>query len=321
MERERPPFDASRRRWILQVSTTLGLAAAGLPGRALAAGQSAAAGEDERIAKIVEKAKDAGIAPFGVSRTAHFLGLGDAPDGFRDEALDVCEKLARVFLKQLRDRGFEIDYPAERMIVVVLKDATSYGAFVGGVPMLNVGGHFDMDADRLVVFDFRGDDAPGAARTNTFALAHETTHLLSYHTGLLTLSKDPGKCVGEGVAAYFEMWRPTGNAAVGRVNQPRLDSIRKAARQEGAEWIDTARLLTTDALFDDEKRAQQAYGQAWLMMYHLLSSRSLWPKVVEWFGDLRAGSADRVATLEKNLGPIAKLDDNLRRLGRELVRG
>lgn len=321
MDRQRTPFEFSRRQWLYQASTALGLASSGLSTPCRAAESPAATGEDERIGKIVEKAKDAGIAPFGVSRSTHYLGVGNAPDEFRREALEVCEALGRVFVKQLRDRGFKIDYPDERMMVVILKDATSYGAFVGGVPMLNVGGHFDMDSDRLVVFDFRPDSAPGAARTNTFALVHETTHMLSYHTGLLTLARAPGKCVSEGVATYFEMWRPSGNAPVGRINQPRLDSIRRASRQDAAEWIDTAKLLTTDVLFDEEKTAEQAYGQAWLLTYHLLSSRSLWPKVVDWFGDLRAGSDDRVATLEKHLGPIAKLDDSLRRLGRELVRG
>ncbi|WP_165073494.1 DUF1570 domain-containing protein [Paludisphaera rhizosphaerae] len=321
MDRQQTNLDLSRRQWLYQASAALVLASSGLSTSSQAADPPAAPGEDERIGKIVEKAKDAGIAPFGVSRSTHFLGVGNAPDDFRAEALEVCEGIGRVFLKQLRDRGFKIDYPTERMMVVILKDATSYGAFVGGVPMLNVGGHFDMDSDRLVVFDFRADAAPGAARTNTFALVHETTHMLSYHTGLLTLARDPGKCVSEGIAAYFEMWRPTGNAPVGRINQPRLESIRRASRQDAVEWIDTAKLLTTDALFDEEKTAEQAYGQAWLMMYHLLSSRSLWPKVVDWFGDLRAGSSDRIATLEKHLGPIAKLDDSLRRLGRELVRG
>jgi hypothetical protein len=57
-------------------------------------------------------------------------------------------------------------------------------------------------------------------------------------------------------------------------------------------------------------------------MYHLLTaSRSQWPDVVKWFDAMRAQAGDRVATLEKHLGPVAKLDEKLRRLGRELVRG
>src|SRR5690606_9347007 len=106
----------------------------------------------------------------------------------------------------------------------------------------------------------------------------------------------------------------------GRINRPRLEAIRAASRSS-VDWIDTARLLTEDALFDAPDTAQLAYGQAWLLMYHLLTtSRSLWPEVVGWFDDMRTQTGDRVATLEKRLGPVEKLDATLRRLARELTR-
>lgn len=314
---DRPNLDTSRRAWIALSLGTLGLGSFGRRGAA------ADAGEDARVARLEEQAKKAGLGRLATSRTDHFLGVGDAPEGFRREALGVCEALGKVFVKHLRDRGFRVDFPADRMMVVVLKDSISYGALVGETPGKDVGGHFDLDADRLVVFDFRPHQPPGtgAERINTFTLVHETTHLLAYNTGLLALDRDPGKCVAEGVAAYFEMWRKTANVPVGRINRPRLEAIR-AASQSGAEWIETSRLLVEDALFDDPATAQLAYGQAWLLMYHLLTaSRSQWPDVVKWFDAMRAQAGDRVATLEKHLGPVAKLDEKLRRLGRELVRG
>lgn len=316
MTPDRHDPDPTRRAWL-----ALGLGSLGLG--SLAGRGSAADADDARVAKLEEQAKKAGIGPFAASRTDHFLGVGDAPERFRKEALGVCEALGKVFVKHLKDRGFRVDFPADRMSVVVLKDSISYAALVGEAPGKDVGGHFDLDADRLVVFDFRPDQPPGtgAERINTFTLVHETTHLLSYNTGLLALDRDPGKCVAEGVATYFEMWRRTANVPVGRVNRPRLEAIRVASRS-GAEWIDTARLLTEDAVFDDPGTAQLAYGQAWLLMYHLLTaSRSLWPDVVKWFDDLRAHADDRVATLEKHLGPVARLDEKLRRLGRELTQG
>jgi hypothetical protein len=313
---DRLDFDPSRRAWLALSLGALGLGAASR--RAIAAD----AAEDARIAKLEERAKKAGIEPFGVSRTENFLGVGDAADGYRREALGVCEALGKVFVKHLRDRGFRVDLPADRMMVVVLKDSESYGALVGQAPGEDLGGHYDLDSNRLVVFDFRPGQPPGsgAERINTFTLVHETTHLLAYNTGLLALDRDPGKCVAEGVATYFEMWRKTANVPVGRVNRPRLDAIRAATRA-GDDWIDLPRLLTQDALFDDPDTAQLAYGQSWLLMYHLLTaSRSLWPAIVGWFDDMRTASGDRVAILEKRLGPVDKLDDTLRRLARELMR-
>ncbi len=316
MTHDRPDLDVSRRAWI-----SLSLAAMGLVANARPA-FGADDDEDARIAGLEGRARKAGIAPLGVSRTDHFLGVGDAPPRFRDEALGVCEALGKVFVKHLRDRGFDVDFPARRMTVVILKDADSYAAMAGDAPGKAVGGHYDLDADRLVVFDFRpGRPAgSGAERINTFTLVHESTHLLSYDAGLLALDGDPGKCVAEGVAAYFEMWRKSVSAPVGRVNRPRLEAIRAATRV-GGKWIDTVRLLTEDALFDDPDSAQLAYGQAWLLTYHLLTaSRSLWPDVVKWFDAMKTRSGDRVATLEKYLGPVDKLDAALRRLGRELLR-
>ncbi|WP_337174873.1 DUF1570 domain-containing protein [Paludisphaera sp.] len=313
---DRPEFDSSRRAWL---ALTLGTMTLGTgPRRAFGADGA----EDARISKLEERAKKAGIAPFRVSRTENFLGVGDASDGYRREALGVCEALGKVFVKHLRDRGFRVDLPADRMMVVVLKDSESYGALVGQAPGDELGGHYDLDSNRLVVFDFRPGQSPGsgAERINTFTLVHETTHLLAYNTGLLALDRDPGKCVAEGVATYFEMWRKTVSVPAGRVNRPRLDAIRDATRA-GDAWIELSRLLTEDSLFDAPDTAQLAYGQSWLLMYHLLTaSRSLWPEVVGWFDDMRTQTGDRLAILEKRLGPVDKLDEKLRRLARELSR-
>lgn len=323
MPRDRSSIRPSRREWIAMGLGTLGLASASRS--AFGAGADSAAAEEALIADLETRAKAAGIAPFGVSRTERFLGVGNASAGFREEALGVCEALGAVFVKHLKARGFRIDFPDRRMTVVVLRDSISYGALAGEAPGKGVGGHYDLDSDRLVVFDFRPDHPPGAGaeRVNTFTLVHETAHLLSYDAGLLARDRDPGKCVAEGVATYFEAWRKSANAPVGRINRPRLEAIRAASRS-GAEWIDLGRLLTEDALFDDPDTAQLAYGEAWLLAYHLLTaSRSLWPNVVNWFDDMRtkARPGDRVATLERRLGPVGKLDETLRRLGRELVRG
>ncbi|MDG3003046.1 DUF1570 domain-containing protein [Paludisphaera mucosa] len=327
MTRDLAECNGSRRDWIYRATATLGLSALGVPPLcdrlSNAEEPPPAAGEPERIAKIEAQAKHAGVTPIGVSRTTHFLGVGNASGPFRKQALEICEALGRVFLKHLRDRGFRVVYPDRRLMVVVLRDAISYGSLVGEAPGKDVGGHFDLDADRLVVFDFRPDQGVGgtAERINTFTLVHETAHLLTFNTGLLAADPEPAKCITEGLATYFEMWRLASKAPVGRINQPRLIAIRDALKA-GEPWISTKSLMTEDALFDDPKTAQLAYGQSWLMMYHLLSSRSIWPNVVDYLADLRTnGRGGRVAMLEKHLGPIATLDDRLRTLGRDLVRG
>ena len=106
-------------------------------------------------------AKKAGLGPFSNSHTEHFLGLGDADDRFRATALKICESLAPVFLQHFRDKGFELALPKNRMTVITLKGRESYQAFTGEDPGTIGGGHYDLDTNRLVMFDFRPDGKAG----------------------------------------------------------------------------------------------------------------------------------------------------------------
>lgn len=302
------------------------LASAAATAAALWLGPSAAfaraepAGEDDRIAELQAKGKMVGLGPFRVSRAERFLGVGDAPDAFREEALQACAALGRLFLSDLRARGFKLDYPAERLMVVVLKDSRSYETLLGEAPGIDVGGHFDLDANRLVIFDFRPgrETIPGAERMNTFTLVHETVHLLSFNTGLMALDREPPKCVAEGLATCFEMWRPRNRAGVAAVNVPRLQAIRDAD-----DWVGLARLLKDDDLFDRGETAQLAYGQSWVLTHSLLKNRSDQPRLRAWLEEIRAPGPppDRLETAEKHLGPLDQLDERLKRETRALLRG
>ena len=66
----------------------------------------------------------------------------------------------------------------------------SYAAFKGEPAGDDEGGIYDVEADRLVIFD--AGPGRGAGRTerpcrlNTFTLVHEATHQLTFDTGLLS---------------------------------------------------------------------------------------------------------------------------------------
>lgn len=271
----------------------------------------AAPSEADRLSAIEAKGKAAGLGRFRSSRTERFLGVGDAPDSFRDAALEICEALGRLFASDLRARGFQLEYPNDRMMVVALQDSRSYEAFLGEAPAADVGGHFDLNANRLVIFDFRpGAEAnSGAERINTFTLVHETIHLLSFNTGLMSLVREPPKCVIEGVATCFEMWRPRNRVGLGAINRPRLLAMRESA----APWIETAELLADDGLLDHQETAQRAYGQSWLLVHSLLKNREDRLKFRAYLEAIRASGStgDRLKTAEQHLGPLAKLDQRL----------
>jgi len=277
--------------------------------------------EADRVAEVQASGRAAGLGPFRVARAERFLGVGDAPDPFRKAALEICGALGRIFLSDLRARGFKLDYPAERMMVVVLKDSRSYEALLGEAPGADVGGHFDLNSNRLVIFDFRpGREAtPGAERMNTFTLVHETVHLLSFNTGLLSLDREPPNCVAEGLATCFEMWRPRNRVGVAAINRPRLLAI----RESDEPWIETADLLADDAHLDREATAQRAYGQSWLLVYSMLKNRPDHSKFRAYLEEIRTSgaTADRLKTAEKHLGSLTKLDQRLQSEARSLLRG
>ena len=148
-----------------------------------------------------------------------------------------------------------------------------------------------------MIFDFRppeGESKAGAERLNTFTLVHETAHLLCFNTGLLAIDHEPPRCVSEGLATYFEMWRPW--RARGWARSTGRDCSRSARPvRVPVPWIETRRLFAEDDLFYDEATAQLAYGQCWILLNYLLQSRTWNPRLVAYLEAVAAapGSGGR----------------------------
>ena len=203
------------------------------------------ADEEKALAAIRAKAKKAALGGFESRWTEHFLGIGNAPAAYSADALKLCESFSQEFLFHFRDLGFKLDYPARRMTVVMLKDVAAYQAYLGE-PDKAAGGHYDRDSNQLVVFDMRPQQAElkaagsDAERANTFTLVHETAHMLSYNTGLFPPGRDVPVAISEGLATYCEYWSPhQGRTAFGRMNEPRLKGLDRAA--DGGIGMDSDR--------------------------------------------------------------------------------
>ena len=91
-----------------------------------------------------------------------------------------------------------------------------------------MGGHYELDTNRLVIFDFRPGGGPPAGanpkRINTFTLIHEATHQLTFNTGLLDRQGDVPVAVSEGLAMYAELGHD-GRSVLGMINRPRLEVV------------------------------------------------------------------------------------------------
>jgi hypothetical protein len=303
MNRETSPI--SRRKWLL------GALAMG----ALGAGPRAG---NPRLEAIRAKGRKAAMEGFDESETTHYLGIGDAPKKFREEALAISESVAADYFKLFKDKGFELAWPVEKLTVVVLMGPKSYAMFEGGFIGDTIGGHFDLEENRLVMFNSSG---PGAnpkdvvpEQDNTLKLVHETGHLLTFNTGLLNLKADVPLGISEGLATYFETWRPRRRGQIGARNDRRLLGLKQGLDQ-GVAWIPLKTLLQDDKVFDETKpTAQVAYAESWLFVSKLLKDPARLPRFRDYLAALREkpDPARRVELAATHLGDLDKLDKEVR---------
>ncbi len=292
--------EMTRRRWMIATA-----------GCMLSAASARADSSEKALTRIQEQAKKAGLQDIRSSEFEFYLGVGNAPDAFRTDAMHICHDLAGVYLKHFQGKGFPVEAPKSKLILVTLKDRSSYEAFSENAPGGEVGGHYDLDTNALVVFDFRPDQKKRAAssqRINTFTLVHESLHQLSFNTGLLELAADVPTCISEGLATYGELWQSSAKrAAFGRVNTPRLSVLK--------ELLPIEKLLTHDELFEaDEDSADAAYSQSWLLMHYLMSATNV-PKFRAYLSAIRKrrDPKGRIEDARAHLGDLARLDASLRR--------
>lgn len=248
----------------------------------------------------------------GVIETDHYFALGDAPDDFRDGALEVCEGLARTFQRHLTTKGIATALPAKKMAVVVLAGRKSYEAFKGEEAGGAEGGLFDLDANRLVIFQTNN------RLVNTFTLVHEATHQLTYNTGLLSRRGDVPVALSEGLATYGEVWRKD-RPSLERPNGPRLGVLKKTGGK-GPKWIPMAKLLTDDDLFFDEKTEQVAYAESCLWIYDLLQTAAGAKSLRGYLAAVRKRDdpGHRVEDAETAFGDLVRLDAALKSAARKI---
>ena len=270
-----------------------------------------------KLEAIQARGRQAGMEGFDESESKTYVGIGDAAKGFREEALAICESVAADYRKHFTGKGFELAWPKEKLAIVILRGPRSYAMFEAGFIPDAGAGHFDLEENRLVMFDFRGPGAnpkaPIAEQNNTLALAHETVHQLTFNTGVLDLKADIPLCVTEGLATYGETWRPHHKGEIGSKNNRRLLGLNQAA-QQGKKWIPLATLLADDKLINDEKTEQIAYAECWMFAYKMMKEPARTAKFRAYLAALREkpDPAKRLEIATTHLGDLDKLDKEIR---------
>lgn len=313
------------RRTLLRRAALLVFCGAGSRQLAAGAGQPEGQGESEE-ASIRQSLTASGLGLVQARSGPLYLVVGDAPGAFLDQALALCEALARDFLAHFQARKFAVRRPERRLSVVALAGPESYAALLGAPQGEAVGGHYDPASDRLVLFDNRGRAGAGplVARANTVALMHEGAHQLTFHTGLLDPAADVPLCIHEGLGTYAETRRPDGRTGIGRPNEPRLLDLLSALRR-GEPLLPLSELFTNDGLLTDPATQQQAYAQSWHLVYYLMQQTQRRVEFRSYLESLRpvggVSVGDRLRVAEAAFGDLAALERAVRTSLGRLLRG
>lgn len=305
---------SSRRSWLS------GMLAVGLAGRVRAEEP-----EDAGVAEVAKRLREVGLGEPRVQRTRRFVGVGDASDRFIKLTLRDCEATAADYYGHYRAKGFAVDPPKGRLVVVALAEDRSFARYLGADPGSAIGGVYEKTTNRLVVFDYRpsGPQAPlRPGYANLLCLAHEVGHQLAFNTGLLDREGDAPLGVVEGLAMYGEVRKFEGPSPPGALNTIRLEDMARI-RRAGTPWIATERLLLDDRILRGAAGGGAlllGYGQSWLLIHHLMKTSP--DRLRDYLAAIRPrrDPSARLDDARAHFGDLQALDEELKRLTIRLLK-
>jgi len=293
---------------------------------------------DEMTEKLLGELPDG----FDVHPTANYLIFYNTSRSYAGWCGSLFERLHMAFTNFWSRRGFDLVEPEFPLAAILFADKQSYieysRAKLGDAAGAIVG-YFDMQSNRMVMYDLTGLEAsgmpqgrvgtyqqinrilsqPGAAAT-VATVVHEATHQIAFNCGLHTRYSDCPLWFSEGIALYFEtpdLRSTTGWRNVGAVNLPRLSRFRGYMAARFPDSLET--LVADDTRFTNLEHSLDAYAEAWALTYFLLTKH---PK--EYIAYLKLLSKKEVLIWDDKQARLADFKkafgDDPERLNAEFVR-
>ena len=243
-------------------------------------------------------------ADYEVSGTGHYLVAN--PAGQRDLWADRFEELYRSFVHFFSVRGFRIEQPQFPLVGIVCRDRSEFmriaaretgtgpicrdqpsvGAHPPGARLKldlspfpdfaasgGITGSYNLDSNRIALYDMGGRGDSPDWRRNAAVLIHEATHQTAFNTGVHSRYSPPPTWVAEGLAMLFEA--PGVNdphdwpRLADRVNRDRLQAFRRyVAPRHRPEALSS--MVATDDWFRADPTA--AYAEAWALSFFLVET-------------------------------------------------
>ncbi len=211
---------------------------------------------------------------YEVSGTSHYLIAH--PRGQSDRWAERFEDLYRSFVHYFSVRGCQPADPPFPLVGIVCKDRNDFvrRAADAGVASGGVMGYYNVESNRINLYDMGGKDDSPNWRRNAGVLIHEATHQMAFNTGIHSRYSRPPLWLAEGLAMLFEAPGVCDSynhaQPADRVNRDRLSAFRKfLAPHHRPEWL--ASLVASDDFFHQNTAA--AYAESWALSFFLIETQ------------------------------------------------
>jgi hypothetical protein len=211
---------------------------------------------------------------YEVSGTGHYLIAH--PKDQRDKWAERFEDLYRSFAHYFSVRGFQLATPPFPLVGVVCRNRSEfdhYAAAQGSAVPGAVLGFYQMESNRINLYDMGGRDDAAHWQTSAGVLIHEATHQIAFNTGVHSRYGPPPRWLVEGLAMMFEapgVYDPHNNPRpAARVNRDRLKAFRRGLAPHHRPQL-LASLVASDDLFGLNPGA--AYAESWALSFFLVET-------------------------------------------------
>ncbi|HLA84982.1 MAG TPA: DUF1570 domain-containing protein [Thermoguttaceae bacterium] len=213
---------------------------------------------------------------YEVTGTAHYLVAH--PSGQRDQWAQRFEDLYGSFVRYFSVRGFTLTQPPFPLIGIVCRDRADFdrhAAKQGMSSAAGVLGFYDLESNRIILYDVQQPGGGDDWRRNASTVIHEATHQMAFNTGVHSRYCPPPLWVVEGLATLFEapgVHDSRSTTQLGdRTNRERLRDYQLALAGKHDGRL-PAELTASDRFFQVSPAV--AYAEAWALTFYLVETQS-----------------------------------------------
>ncbi|MCC6494187.1 MAG: DUF1570 domain-containing protein [Pirellulales bacterium] len=230
---------------------------------------------------------------FRIHQSKNYIVAYNTSRTYAEWTSSLLERLQRAFIAYWKREGCPVAAPAQPLMVLVFADQASYASYAKkdlGSAVGNVIGYYNLETNRIMMYDLTGMQAFGGSRGSLHditallskpaaeplvaTIVHEATHQIAFNCGLQKRLVDNPYWLSEGLATYFETPDLSSSrswSGIGNVNYSRWDLFRE--NYHAGKTVPLKRLVADDKLFQSPATAVDAYAQAWAWNYFLIRWR------------------------------------------------